>query len=357
MNVAEILIIDDSRLELMKMEHFLSEIDGCQPTFIENPNHALNWCIANDPDLVVVDYQMPHLDGLGFIKAFREIKGREDTPLVMITASSTETVCVEALNGGANDFICKPVRKAEFLARVSNMLTLRRKQKKTGNMIHKLNKDINDTAKVVTEREAEIVNRLALAAEHRDNDTGMHIIRMAYYSLIIARNLGLPQEQQQMIFRAAPLHDVGKLGIADEILLKPGKLTPEEFQIMQRHTTIGGQILSNSASVLIQTAQEIAVSHHEKFDGSGYPKGLVGDAIPLSGRIIAVADVFDALTSERPYKEAWSFERAISYIKENSGTSFDPICVNAFFKNMDEIEGVYSNQDDISDFMSGELVY
>jgi len=160
-----------------------------------------------------------------------------------------------------------------------------------------------------------------------------------------------------MIFRAAPLHDVGKLGISDEILLKPGKLTPEEFLVMQSHTTIGDQILSNSASVLIQTAQEIAVSHHEKFDGSGYPKGLVGEAIPLSGRIIAVADVFDALTSKRPYKEAWSFEQAISYIKENSGTSFDPRCVNAFFKNMGEIEGVYSNQDDISGFMSGELVY
>ena len=344
MNAAEILIIDDSRLELMKMEHYLSEVDGCKPTFIENPNHALSWCIDNDPDLVVVDYQMPHLDGLGFIKAFREIKGREDTPLVMITASSTETVCVDALNTGANDFICKPVRKAEFLARVSNMLTLRQNQRNAGNIIHKLNKEVDDTAKVVTDREVEIVNRLALAAEHRDNDTGMHIIRMAYYSLIIARNLGLSQEQQQMIFRAAPLHDVGKLGISDEILLKPGKLTPDEFLVMQRHTIIGDQILCNSASVLIQTAQEIAVSHHEKYDGSGYPKGLVGNAIPLSGRIIAVADVFDALTSKRPYKEAWSFEQAISYIKESSGSSFDPSCVEAFIKKLDEIESVYLNQ-------------
>jgi len=344
MNISEILIIDDSRLELMKMEHLLSEMGGCQPTFIENPNHALSWCVGHDPDLVVVDYQMPQLDGLEFIKAFREIEGCEDTPLVMITASSTEKICVDALNSGANDFICKPVRKAEFLARISNMLTLRSKQRNAGNMIHKLNKEVDDTAKVMTEREVEIVNRLALAAEHRDSNTGMHIIRMAYYSLIIARNLGLSQEQQQMIFRAAPLHDVGKLGISDEILLKPGKLTPDEFLVMQRHTIIGDQILCNSASVLIQTAQEIAVSHHEKYDGSGYPKGLVGNAIPLSGRIIAVADVFDALTSKRPYKEAWSFEQAISYIKESSGSSFDPSCVEAFIKKLDEIESVYLNQ-------------
>jgi len=357
MGVAEILIIDDSRFELMRMENFLFDLEACQPTLIENPTQALNWCHGNDPDLVVVDYQMPGLDGLGFIKAFREIKGREDTPLVMITASDTETICVKALEGGANDFICKPVRKAEFLARISNMLTLRQKQKNAGSMIHRLNREVDATAKVVTEREAEIVNRLALAAEHRDNDTGMHIVRMAYYSLIICRNLGLPNDQQQMIFRAAPLHDVGKLGIPDEILLKPGKLTPDEFRIMQKHTTIGGQILSNSPSLLIQTARDIALTHHEKNDGTGYPKGLSGENIPLSARVVAIADVFDALTSKRPYKDAWPLDRALEYIKELSGTAFDPRCVSAFFDGLGEIEGVYSNQEDITSFMSGELTY
>jgi len=357
MSLAEILIIDDSRFELMKMEHYLSEISACQPTFIESPTHALDWCQGNDPDLVVVDYQMPGLNGIDFIKAFREIAGREETPLVMITSSSTESICVEALKGGANDFICKPVRKSEFLARVSNMLALRKKQKNSGCTIQRLNKEVDATEKVVTEREAEIVNRLAMAAEHRDNETGMHIIRMAYYSLIIARNLGLPEAQQQMIFRAAPLHDVGKLGIPDNILLKPGKLTPEEFKVMQTHTTIGGQILSKSPSALIQTAREIALTHHEKFDGTGYPKGLIGEAIPLSGRIISIADVFDALTSERPYKVAWSLEKATAYLKEHSGRSFDPRCVDAFFARWEEVEEVYHHKDDITSFMSGKLKY
>ena len=188
MGVSEILIIDDSRLELMRMENFLSDLTTCQPTLIENPTQALNWCHGNDPDLVVVDYQMPGLDGLGFIKAFREIAGREDTPLVMITASDTETVCVNALKGGANDFICKPVRKAEFLARISNMLALRQKQKNAGSMIQSLNKEVDATAKVVTEREADddrvyvkkAVNWALRNIGKRNVDLRVEALRVAY---------------------------------------------------------------------------------------------------------------------------------------------------------------------------------
>lgn len=355
MNNLEILVVDDSRFALMQTEKYLENLKECQLTLIDGSTKALSWCEEHTPDLVMVDYQMPELDGLGFIERFREIKGNEDTPLMMITAANDERTCVKALQIGANDFVCKPIRKIEFLARVSNLLAIRKKHKSTSNIIQRLNGEVDATAQIVSEREVEIVNRLALAAEHRDNETGMHLLRMAYYSLMIARNLGLPIDEQQMIFHAAPLHDVGTLGIADEILLKPGKLTADEYEIMKTHTTIGGKILDNSASRLIRTARQIALSHHERFDGAGYPNGLSGVAIPLVSRVTAVADVFDALTSVRHYEPAWSFDRAIAHLQEQSGGAFDPRCVSAFLVDLEAIEGIHNNREDMSFFMKGEM--
>ncbi len=186
------------------------------------------------------------------------------------------------------------------------------------------------TAKLV-EQERETIFCLAKAAEYRDPETGAHILRMAHYSKHIARVLGLPEAQQDLLLQAAPMHDIGKVGTPDMILLKPGKLTPEEFAVMKQHATIGHAVLSANSSPLLQVAAEIAYTHHEKYDGNGYPRGLKGDDIPLFGRIVAVADVFDALTSERPYKKAWSVEDASSLIKEGAGSHFDPACVSAFF--------------------------
>ena len=186
-------------------------------------------------------------------------------------------------------------------------------------------------------RERETINRLSRAAEYRDPETGAHIQRMAHYSWLIAMRMKLPKEDQDLILVAAPMHDIGKVGTPDNILLKPGKLDADEFAIMKDHARIGHEILANSRSPLLLAAAEIAYSHHEKFDGSGYPQGLAGTAIPLFGRIVAVADVFDALTSARPYKEAWEIERAVAHMQENAGSHFDPQCIEIFLKDFDQV--------------------
>jgi len=200
-----------------------------------------------------------------------------------------------------------------------------------------LQEEVAKATRHIIERERETIERLAMTAEFRDPETGAHILRMAAFSRLIARNLGLPEAEQERILVAAPMHDVGKVGIPDSILLKPARLSPEEFQVMEQHTLIGHGILDRSISHYLQTAAEIALCHHEKYDGSGYPRGLAGGNIPLFGRIVAVADVFDALTSVRPYKPAWELERATALIREHSGTHFDPSCVDAFFASWDEV--------------------
>jgi putative two-component system response regulator len=196
-----------------------------------------------------------------------------------------------------------------------------------------LAEEVRQATTEIVERERETVVRLSKAAEYRDPETGAHILRMAHYSELIARGLGLPVAEQELLLNAAPLHDIGKVGISDNILLKPGRLTPEEFEVMKRHAVYGFEILQGSASKVLQAGALIAQSHHEKFDGSGYPRGLKGQDIPMFSRIVAVADVFDALTSERPYKKAWTLERASEHIRNSSGSHFDPACVNSFFEN------------------------
>jgi putative two-component system response regulator len=187
---------------------------------------------------------------------------------------------------------------------------------------------------------------MSRAAEFRDPETGAHIQRMAHYSHLIAASLGLPAEDQALILQAAPMHDVGKIGIPDYILLKPGKLTPEEFEVMKTHSRLGFELLSGSESVVLQAAASIAIGHHEKYDGSGYPYGVAGEAIPLFGRIVAVADVFDALTSERPYKKAWTFDQAVSFLREGAGRHFDAACVEAFLVRMDDVLAIHARFQD-----------
>jgi putative two-component system response regulator len=181
----------------------------------------------------------------------------------------------------------------------------------------------------IAAREKEAILRLSRAAEYRDPETGSHLLRMSNYTRLIAEQLGLSPDEQELLLEASPMHDIGKVGTPDQILLKPGRLTPEEFEIMKQHATIGYEILRDSVSPLLQCAAKLAMAHHEKFDGSGYPQALAGEAIPLHGRIVAVADVFDALTSERPYKKAWTLEAAVDFLKSNSGSHFDPACVEA----------------------------
>jgi putative two-component system response regulator len=238
--------------------------------------------------------------------------------------------------------LTKPVDKNEFTARLRNMGTLRRSQKLLGDRAALLAREVAAATITIVERERETIFRLCKAAEYRDPETGGHILRMAHCSRLIAEVLGLPAQEQQLLLEAAPMHDIGKVGIADQILLKPGRLDQEEFAIMKRHAEIGHKILQNSTSPILNAAAIVALTHHEKFDGSGYPKGLKGEEIPLHGRIVAVADVFDALTSARPYKAAWELDTARDFILANSGSHFDPKCVAAFSDAWTEVLAIRS---------------
>jgi response regulator RpfG family c-di-GMP phosphodiesterase len=313
------------------------KLGECEPVLFDNPVKALEWCRNNEPDLVIVDYMMPEMDGLRFIAGFRALHGRTEIPVLMITANDQKDVRYEALLGGANDFLTKPIDRIEFSARVRNMLALRTGQKFLADRAAHLANEVAERTREIRDRERELIYRISRAAEFRDPETGAHIQRMAHYSEIIARGLDLDAATCNLILRAAPMHDVGKIGIRDHILLKPGRLTPQEFEIMKQHATLGYELLKDSGSEILQAGAEIALAHHEKYDGSGYPRGLKGSAIPLFGRIVAVADVFDALTSERPYKKAWSLDDAMRFLEDGRGSHFDPLCVEAFLAGWEDV--------------------
>lgn len=334
----QIVIVDDVETNLVLLRHFITQLG--EPHTVHSftdPLQALAHCRQQVPDLLIVDYMMPTLDGIALIERLRAMPGRADTPVLMVTANDELAVRHRALEAGANDFLTKPLDKLEFRARMRNMLALRASQRRLEDRASWLAEEVLKATDEIARREHETIVRLSRAAEFRDPETGDHIQRMAHYSWMIAVRLGLPPEQQQLILQAAPMHDVGKVGIPDHILLKPGKLDEDEFSVMKQHPVIGHQILSDSASPLLQMAAAIALSHHEKYDGSGYPLGLKADAIPIVGRIVAVADVFDALTSARPYKPAWEIERAVRFLREQRGLHFDPECVDAFLSQLDEV--------------------
>jgi putative two-component system response regulator len=258
----------------------------------------------------------------------------------MITANDQKQIRYRALDLGANDFLTKPVDKVEFLARCKNMLTLNDARKKLADQASWLASEVRKATSEILARERETVIRLCRAAEYRDPETGAHILRMAHFSQLIAKGMGLSQEDQELLLEAAPLHDIGKVGIADKILLKPGKLDADEFEIMKQHAIFGHDLLNGSSSIVLQAGAAIAKGHHEKFDGSGYPNGLKGTDIPVFSRIVAVADVFDALTSERPYKKAWELEAAVDFLNNGAGSHFDPACVQAFLNAWEDVMAV-----------------
>lgn len=341
-----IAVVDDASLNLKLFAGLLKRFEATVVHTFESSATALDWCLSNPVDLVVVDYMMPAPDGLAFIKTFRAQLNKQDVPLLMATANDQKEVRYQALEIGASDFLAKPIDKHEFLARVKNLLELRRRQRMMDDRALWLAEEVKRATQDIRERERDTLVRLARAAEFRDPETGAHILRMAAYSQLIARKMGMSEAEQDEIFEAAPMHDLGKLGTPDGILLKPGKLTPGEFEIMKQHAEMGYQILHGSASKVLQRAALIARSHHEKFDGSGYPQGLAGDCIPLEGRIVAVADVFDALTSERPYKRAWTVGAARDFLLSNAGTHFDPSCVQCFVDAWDEVMEIRARYQD-----------
>ena len=333
-----IQIVDDNETNLMLFEQIALRVaDDVTVQCCPDPVKALEDARAALPDLILVDYMMPVMDGHQFLEQVRKLPGGRDVPILMITAAGERSVRQKALELGATDFLTKPVDPTEVRVRLFNLLALRRSHLRLHDRNRWLADEVRKATEAIVAREHELVVRLSRAAEFRDPETGGHIQRMAHYSELIAKGLGLAPDLCALVLLAAPMHDVGKLGIPDGILLKPGKLDDNEFEVMKRHPQIGHSILDGSASQLIALGAEIAVSHHEKFDGSGYPRGLVGEAIPLMGRIVAVADVFDALTSERPYKQAWHVDKAKQFLIDGRGSHFDPACVDAFVAAWDQV--------------------
>lgn len=340
--MALILAVDDNATNLALLEALLARIPGVDTVALDDPLLALDWCRENRPDLILLDYMMPGIDGLEFMRRFSALAGRQETPVIMITADLEREVRYQALELGARDFLNKPIDRAELTARIKNQLALIDAQKKLADRAAWLAEEVAKATADILAREKEAILRLSRAAEYRDPETGAHLLRMSHYSRLIAARLGLPSAEQELILEASPMHDVGKVGIPDAILLKPGRLDEDEYRIMKRHAEIGYEILRDSPAPLLQAAAEIAWSHHEKFDGTGYPRGLRGEAIPLFGRIVAVADVFDALTSERPYKKAWPLERARAFLEEQAGGHFDPAVVSAFLSVWEDALAIHA---------------
>jgi two-component system response regulator RpfG len=306
-----------------------------------DPQEALKWIRLNQADLVMFDHMLSGTSGVELLRQMRHTHALEGVPIVVVTSLEDRNIRYQVLDAGATEIISKPVDPYECRVRCRNMLSLRIQQKIILNRANFLEYRIAEATRKIHQSEQETLLRLARAGEYRDQDTGNHIVRMARYSRLIAEALTLPKDRCDLIEAAAPMHDIGKIGIPDNILLKPGKLELEEFDVMKSHPSVGYQILHNSPSKYLTLGAEIALGHHEKFDGSGYPYGKVGDNIPLEARIVAVADVYDALTSQRPYKRAWSNNDALAYLNNNKGKHFDPDCVEAFVSRIPDIQAIH----------------
>jgi putative two-component system response regulator len=341
-----ILIIDDSKSSRAMLRHILaSSLEDCSIEICLHPADALERSRIVQFDLVLLDYVMPGMDGVGVTRALRATEAYRLVPIVMVTSDVNRDVRLDAIAAGATDFINKPFDPAELQARVRNLLTLRKAQLELAGRALWLAAEVEAATRHIVEREEEVIWRLARAIEYRDSGTGEHVSRVADVCRLIAEGLGLDAERSRIIYLASPLHDIGKIGISDAILSKPGRLTPAEMEIMRGHVKIGVSILENGSSDLVRIAAIIAASHHEKWDGTGYPERLAGETIPLEGRIAAIADVFDALCSERPYKPAWPIEKAYAEIIACSGSHFDPQCVAAFQAKWPEIQNVMQSRD------------
>ena len=322
---ARILVVDDEPANVVALSKLLSRAGYDQVESTTDSRTALQAYRDLEPDLVLLDLHMPHLDGFQVMAALKPfIPTTSYLPILILTGDQDQEVRQRALASGAKDFVTKPFEVTEVLLRIRNLLETRFLHRQLAHQNETLEVKVRERTKELAGAQLEILNRLALAAEYRDDVTGKHAERVGIVSSLIAEGLGLHPEEVRLIRLAAPLHDVGKIGIPDAILMKPGPLTEAEFEVMKTHTEIGGRILSGSRFPLLQMAKEIAIFHHEKWDGSGYALGTPGDRIPLVGRIVAVADAFDSLTHERPYKPAFPVERAISIIGQDTGTHFDP---------------------------------
>lgn len=343
---SSILVVDDQSTSRTILSHVIKSINrNIQIVEKDDPEKALEWAAQNTADLVFVDYVMPEMNGVDFTSLLKVLPNYANVPVIMITIKKDAETRYAALDAGVADFLSKPVDVYECTARSRNLLTMRQQQLKLQNRGDFLESKVKHAIAEISAREKETLMRLARAGEYKDSETAMHLQRMSLYSKAIAEAIGFSEEHAEIIELAAPLHDIGKIGIPDSILLKKGPLNEEEKTIMRKHPIIGYEILQNSPSKYLQTGGEIALAHHERFDGLGYPYQLKADQIPLSARIVAIADVLDALTTKRPYKTAWTMDKAFEYLEAESGKHFDPDLISTTISIRKTIEKIFDSQD------------
>jgi putative two-component system response regulator len=329
MTDARILVVDDQESNVQLLERLLRLKGYEQIETLTDSRLAVQHFIATRPDLVLLDLRMPHLSGLEVLEELYPLIGSEEyLPILILTADTAPETRQTALSMGAKDFLNKPFDTVEVLLRIRNLLETRFLYLQLRDQNALLDRKVRERTRELEEAQTEILSRLALAAEYRDDQTGEHTRRVGHVAALLARTLGLSETEVELIRNAAPLHDIGKIGIPDAILLKPGRLSPAEYEVMKSHTEIGARILSGSRFPLMRLAQEIARSHHEWWDGNGY-YGLTGDNIPLASRIVTVADAFDALTHDRPYRAGRSIRAAIEELRSEAGRQFDAQVVEA----------------------------
>jgi putative two-component system response regulator len=362
-----ILIVDDD-LRNREMMQALLESQGY---VVETANDGLEALakLKLGIDLVLLDIMMPGMDGFEVTRRIRQDQVHGLVPVMMVTSLYEKEDRLRAVKAGANDYISKPIDLVELKVRAASLLrmkeaqdTIREEREMLEEMVEKRTADLRRALSETVEAQRkthqahlDTIQRLALAAEYKDQGTAMHLHRMQRYCKLLSQGIRLPPGEIEMIFHAAPMHDVGKIGVPDGILLKPGKLTPQEWRRMKEHSTIGGRILGGSVSEVMKAGEIIALSHHERWDGSGYPRGLSVEAIPLSGRICAVADVFDALTSKRPYKKAFSNQEAVDIMRKERERHFDPTLLDVFLDHMAKVEGIQKSCGDTADVKHSEV--
>ena len=344
-----IFVVDDEPVNLKLIERILNADGYFNLTMIQDSHQVTSEYIKKRPHLILLDINMPMLDGFGVLDQLNALNDTLLPPIVFLTAQNAHEYRIKAFESGVMDFISKPFNRVELLSRVKNLLALECAHQALADRNNNLENMVELRTSALKTTQLEVIQRLGRAAEYRDNETGGHILRMSHISALLAKHLNFSESETQTILHASPMHDVGKIAIPDHILLKPGKFEPHEWKVMQEHTTLGAEILSGGDSELLNLASSIALSHHEKWDGSGYPHNLEGEGIPIECRIVAIADVFDALVSERPYKKAWTVDDAQNLINEQSGKHFEPKIVDVFNKTLPqsiEIRNRYQDEDE-----------
>ncbi|NUN50347.1 MAG: response regulator [Candidatus Brocadiae bacterium] len=334
---ARILVVDDDPNFTKLLTTFL-QMDGYNNVRSTNdPAEAVTLYTSSPPDLVLLDISMPGMTGLDILELLRPRSGQVWTPFLVISGETDPDILVRALNFGAVDFIRKPFNRAEVLVRVRNALELARLYKAAHSENTSLQEQVMERSRELHEANLDALRRLARCAEYRDDESGNHIIRVGSFAEHVALASGIDPARSSLLRDAAALHDIGKIGIPDAVLLKRGKLDPDEWEMMKTHTLLGASLLSGSSSLVVQMAEQIALHHHERWDGSGYPIGLNGDAIPLEARVTALCDVFDALTSHRPHRQPWPPDQAFDEIAAQAEKQFDPALVAVFLQERREI--------------------